>query len=562
MLSQLRIENIAVIRSADIEFEKGLNIMTGETGAGKSIVIDSLNAILGGRVSREIVRKGCDKASVTAVFEPSEQAESWLSESGIDAEDELIILRRISADGKSSARVNGVPVSAVQLRELGAMLIDIHGQNDGRALLDEARHLGFLDAYGAPEKELAGFQEAYKKWRETKKEIDALSMDELEKERLTENLKYTIAELERVDLKAGEYDEKSARRDLLHNSEKLTESLDIAYDALYGGEPAAISLCGDARSYTERASGLMPELSGAVESIMNAALLLEDAAETIRDFRAGLDFSPQEYDKLEERISTLKRLFKKYGRDEEALIAYLDECREKLDGLEYSGDRLIKLQKQLDNDEKAVEKAGEVLTVARKRAAESLQTRIEKELHELSMPSAKFVARVSPIAAKPGFNKTGSDEVQFLLAANSGSDPGRISKIASGGELSRIMLAMKAVFAESDIVGTMVFDEIDTGVSGVAAQRVGEKLGEISGEKQVLCVTHLPQIAAMADTHFLILKTDDGGETSTDVTRLDDDGRIHEIARLHGGDVVTDTTLKSAGEQILAAKQYKENRRE
>lgn len=557
MLTQLHIENVAVIQRADMEFGRGLNVLTGETGAGKSIIIDSLSAILGGRVTRDLVRHGCDRASVMAVFTCDGPVNSWLEENDIDPEDELIIQRRIGADGKSSCRINGLPTPAAQLRTLGALLIDIHGQNDGRRLLDEAMHREFLDAYGADKDKLEDFALAYGKWRATSKEISSLTMDELEKERLTENLKYTIEELSRAQLRAGEYDELAERRDLLRNSEKLTEAIDGAYDALYGSDGSASERCGDATSWTQRAANYAPELGTALASIRSAASLIEDAVETLRDFRASLDFSPDEYDRLESRLDALRRLSKKYSRDESSLVEYLEECREKLDGLEYSGDRLIKLHGQLENDAARAIKAGAALTKARSIAAQELSARIERELHDLSMPSARFVVEISPVKSERGFEKYGCDEIRFLMAANAGGEPGRITRIASGGELSRIMLAMKNVFAESDNVETMVFDEIDTGVSGIAAQRVGEKLSKLSGSKQVLCVTHLPQIAAMADKHLHIIKTESGGETNTDVLPLDRAGRVSEIARLHGGEVITENTLKSVSEQLEAAERFK-----
>ena len=557
MLNELHIENIAVISRANIHFGSGLNVLTGETGAGKSIIIDSLSAILGGRVSRELVRTGCGKAGVTAVFSCGETVQRWLADNEIEAEDELIVQRRISADGKSACRINGLPVPAAQLRELGVLLIDIHGQNDGRRLLDESTHRAFLDSYGNLSEVFAVFSAAYGRWHETAREIESLEMDEREKERLTENLQYAITELEKAQLRAGEYTELSERAELMRNGEKLTEAVDAAYEALYGADGSAAELCADAHGWTERAAAWAPELQKARESVENAAALIEDAAETLRDFRDGLDFSPEEYDRMEARLAQLRRLFKKYGRDEDELLAYLDECREKLERLEYAGDRIQKLRGQLTEEAADVLKAGARLTEARREAAQSLQARIERELHELSMPSARFLVELHPVAAERGFEKYGCDEVRFLMAANAGTEPGRIVRIASGGELSRIMLAMKNVFAESDPVETMVFDEIDTGVSGVAAQRVGEKLARLSAAKQVLCVTHLPQIAAMADTHLHILKSESNGETSTRVDTLETSGRMAEIARLYGGEIVTETTLKSAAEQLEAAADFK-----
>ena len=557
VLTELHIENVAVIRRSDIAFGPGLNVLTGETGAGKSIVIDSLGAILGGRVSREIVRTGSAQASVTAVFTPSEQSDAWLADNGIEPEDELIIRRRISADGRSACRVNGEPVSAAQLRALGALLVDVHGQNDGRRLMDEANHRRFLDGFGRCGGELSAFTAAYGKWKATAAEISSLEMDAAEKERLTERLRAEIDELERAALRDGEYDELEARRGLMRNSEKLTEYLDGAYEALYGGDDSAVSLCGSGEALAARAAEMMPELSGAVENLRSAAALMDDAAETIRDLRDGLDFSPEEYDRLEERASQLRRLFKKYSRGEPELMTYLDECRSRLDSLEYSDDTVAKLRRRLASEEAEVKKAGAALTEARRKAARELEERIEAELRDLSMPSARFKVDITSVSAEAGFNSTGCDEVRFLMSANSGMELGRISRIASGGELSRIMLAMKSVLAESDSVDTMVFDEIDTGVSGIAAQRVGEKLAKLALGRQVLCVTHLPQIAAMADEHFRIVKSDTGSGTETAVEPLDRGGRVAEIARLTGGDVVTETTRKSAAELLDAAADFK-----
>lgn len=557
MLNELHIENIAVIEKADIEFNSGLNVLTGETGAGKSIIIDSIGAVLGERVSRELVRRGADKGRVTAVFELGKAEEQWLKDNDIDPEDELILQRRISADGKSSCRVCGEPVSAAQLRELAALLVDIHGQNDGRQLMDERRHIDYLDSFGALQQNLEGYKAEYSKFSSIKKEMSRLSMDEIEKERLSETLKYQIAELERAELKEGEKDSLVARRDLLRNSEKLTEALDAAYDALYGGDENALSMAQNAGYFASRAADVAPELQEAADKINSAAFSLSDAAELLRDFREGLDFSPQEYDNLESRISLINRLERKYNRDEDSLIAYLDECRKKLDDIEYSDDRLAKLQKELAAQIKTCRKVGEALSEKRKAAGKELQKRIEKELKELSMPSVRFEVNFEPVENENGFDAKGIDTVSFLMAANAGENPGKISKIASGGELSRIMLAMKNVFAENDPVSTMIFDEIDTGVSGIAAQRVGEKLYTVSGGKQVLCVTHLPQIAAMADSHYLISKEERSGRTYTEVRRLNREGRQRELARLHGGDNITELTIMSAEEQLESADKFK-----
>ncbi len=556
MLNDLHIENIAVIERADLSFSPGMNVLTGETGAGKSIVIDAIGAVLGGRVSRELVRTGAEKGLVTASFDAA-GAEQWLRENEIDCEEELILQRRISADGKSSARVCGVPVTAAQLKELGTLLVDIHGQNDGRRLLDERLHREFLDRFGQYPDTLSDYAKEYEKYKELKKEIGRLSMDELEKERLSDSLRYQIDELERAELKKGEKDELSARRDLLRNAEKLTEVIDGAYDALYGGEENAIALSQNAAYYTQRAAALAAELGDAAKSVDEAVFALSNAAELLRDFRDSLEFSPAEYDRMEERLSLLSRLERKYRREADALPDYLEECRARLEEIEFADERLEKLQRELTGQQKrCLEKAFELRRV-RQQAAKELEARIISELKELNMPSVRFAVAFEPVTEEPGFDAEGADRIRFLMSANAGEEPGRISRIASGGELSRIMLAMKNVFAENDPVQTMIFDEIDTGVSGIAAQRVGEKLCCVSRGKQVLCVTHLPQIAAMADAHVLVAKGEHDGRTFTEISVLDRTGREKELARLHGGDHVTAITIASAAEQLEAAERFK-----
>lgn len=557
MLNELHIENIAVIERADISFSKGLNVLTGETGAGKSIVIDSIGAVLGERVSRELVRRGAEKGVVTASFDMTPYTEQWLRENEIDSDDELILQRRITADGKSSCRVCGTPVTVSQMKELAAFLVDIHGQNDGRQLMDERRHMEYLDRFGRLDAPLDAYKAEYKKYTGIKKEIERLSMDEIEKERLSDTLSYQIAELERAELKEGEYDTLVSRRDLLRNSEKLTEAIDEAISALYGGDDNAVSLAQNAAYYAGKAAAITPELESVAANINDAAFALADAAETLRDFHDDLDFSPEEYDRLESRIAQLNKLQRKYGRDIDGLIEYLDECRRKLDDIQYADDRLAKLDRELEKQSAVCHASAEKLSRERRSAASELETRIVSELRELNMPSVRFAVEFLPVESEQGFDANGSDVIRFIMSANAGEELGRISRIASGGELSRIMLAMKNVFAENDPVATMIFDEIDTGVSGIAAQRVGEKLYSVSKGKQVMCVTHLPQIAAMADSHYVISKQEREGRTYTDVVLLDREGRRRELARLHGGDVVTATTLASAEEQLQAAENYK-----
>ena len=553
MLTQLHIENIAVIEKADIEFGKGLTVLTGETGAGKSIIVDSLGAVLGARTSRELVRTGAEYGVVSAVFE-TDAAAKWFEDNDFEPEDEVIIRRKISADGKNNCRVCGNPVTVSQLRQLGSLLLDIHGQNDGRQLMDEDSHLAYLDGFGKTSDELAAFVEAYREYTACKREMDKLSMDEVEKERLADNLRYRIEELENAQLKVGEEDELIARRDLLRNSEKLTEALDGAYSALYACDENAGALVDEASALISKAALISDELRETADIIGNASSLIYDAAERIRDFRDGLEFSPDEYDRIETRTNQLRRLGRKYNADEEGMLKILDDSRRELAMLEYSDDMLKKLEKQLNEHKDNCTKKAAALTVCRKKAAEKLEARICSELRDLSMPSVRFKVSVEPMESVLGFDKTGADEVRFLISANAGMELGRISKIASGGELSRIMLAMKTAFSDNDPIETMVFDEIDTGVSGVAAQRVGEKMSDLSRGKQVLCITHLPQIAALADSHDKIEKA---GKTFTVVKELDRQGRRMELARLYGGDVITETTLAGAEEQLAAADKYK-----
>ena len=560
MIKLLHIENIAVVEKADIAFGPGLNVLTGETGAGKSIVIDALSAVTGGRVSRDIVRTGADGASVTAVFS-GEHLSDWLRENGIEPEEDgsVFIQRKIAADGKSTCRVNGVPVAVGQLRQLGDRLLDIHGQNDGRKLLDEGSHRGYLDRFAGLEEELSGYTAAYAALKKAREELEALQMDEGEKARRTDALQFQLDELEKADIRPGEYEEKTQRRLLLKNAARLTEALSGALGALTGGEDGfgAVSLLREAGDLVRDAEEFAESLAGASDKLKSLAFDAEDIAEQVRDVLASLDFSPEEMDRLDERLALLRRLMKKYGDSEEALVAYREKVRAELSSIENSTYRVEKLTEEVKALEKTAWEKAQALSKRRRAAAKVLQARIMEELSDLNMPGARFEVQFSPLRTESGLNASGGDEVRFLLSANAGEDPGRLSQIASGGELSRIMLAMKNVLSENEDAGTLVFDEVDAGVSGVAAQRVAEKLAALSRRRQVLCVTHLPQIAAMADTHFEIKKETRDGRTYTTVTLLDDEGRRRELARLIGGENITPVTLLSAGEQLQAAGTYK-----
>ena len=557
MLELLHIENIAVIQEADIQFRPGFNALTGETGAGKSIVIDAMGAVLGGRTSRDLIRTGADRAFVSAEFSQVAPGLPGLEEAGVRPDEDgcLLLQRELTADGKNLCRVNGRPVTVAQLRRIGGELLNIHGQHDGQQLLDEEQHLSYLDRFGRTEAFLAAYQSAYGAMAALLDQIRSLQMDEAEKARRMDTLRFQIGELERAELMPGEEEELLQRRELLRNGEKYLSALSGADYALSGGEEGggAVSALRDAEeaiSAVRNLSGGMGELYQRLEQLRCEAY---DLAETIRDRREEFDFSPAELDAVESRSDLLYRLKKKYGATVEDMIAYLDRCRTELDEMETADDTLARLEKQLETARRAVLAAGADLTAARKAAAGELETRIQAELRDLDMHRVRFHIEFGE--KEPG--PDGCDAVRFLMSANAGEDLKPIARIASGGELARIMLALKNVLAEQEAIGTLVFDEVDTGVSGRAAQKVAEKLAQVSRRKQVLCVTHLPQLAAMADTHFSVEKGERDGRTYTRVTLLDRERRKAELARITGGNSVTAALLASAGELLDAAETYR-----
>ena len=560
MLSLLHIENIALIQSADIRFEPGFNVLTGETGAGKSIVIDSIGAVLGERTSRELIRTGAKSALVTAVFTQVPPL-PWLEENGFPAgEEELLLQRELQGDGRNVCRIDGKLVTVAQLRELGRQLLNIHGQHDGQQLLDPASHLGYLDQFGGCQPLLEDYQEAYRKWHDIRREMDKLQMDEAERSRRVDTLNYQIQELERAQLKAGEDEELSARRTLLRSAGRLMEAVQSAEFALSGDEDrdGACSLIAQAEGEVQGVSSISPELGELSEKLTALRCAADDAADTLRDLSRSFDFSPGELDQVEERLDLLYRLRKKYGPTVEDMLAYLDRCRKELDQIQYADDTLARLEKDLKKAQKEAARRGESLSQARREAAGALQARVQEELRQLDMPKVQFQTEFTPKGGEAGMDETGLDEVQFLMSANLGEALKPIQKVASGGELARIMLALKNVLAEGDQIGTLVFDEVDTGVSGQAAQKVAEKMAQVARGKQVLCVTHLPQIAAMADTHFSVQKGEREGRTYTRLERLDRSQRREELARLIGGASITPSLLESAEELLRQAEQQKQ----
>lgn len=555
MLELLHIENIAIIEAADIEFAPGFNALTGETGAGKSIVIDSLSAVLGQRTSRELIRTGAEKAFVSAAF--SGMAPELTEELGIqpEADGTLLLQREIQTDGKNVCRVNGRPVTVGQLRALGARLLNIHGQHDGQQLLDEEQHIVYLDSFGRVESLAITYAEKYKNFTDIRRQIGALQMDEAEKARRVDTLQYQIEELRRAKLTPGEEEELTARRGMLRNAEKFLDAVAGADYALNGDDSGggALSALRQAQDALSGVRHLDDAFGQLYERLGEAYSEVYDIAATVEDKRGELDVSPGELDRVESRMDLLYRLKKKYGATVEDMLDYQARCEAELAQIEDAGDTLARLEQALSKAEKEARQAAQALSDARKAAAEQLTAQILAELQQLDMGKIRFAV---DFAEKP-LDSDGMDTVRFLMSANVGEELRPIHKIASGGELARIMLAMKNVLSEQDHVGTMVFDEVDTGVSGRAAQKVAEKMARISRRKQVLCVTHLPQLAAMADTHFSVEKGERGGRTYTEVRRLDREQRRQELARLTGGSHVSQTMLDGAEELLVQAEKFR-----
>ena len=549
MLRLLHIENIAVIEQADILFEDGFNVMTGETGAGKSIVIDAISAILGERAYRDMIRTGMNKASVRAVFDRVPKLD-WFSENDIPYEDEITVQREIFLDGKNLCKVNGLPVSVSVLKKLGLQLINIHGQHDSAALFDENYHLSFLDDYACNEQLLEEYGEKYRAMQSLKHEIEHLSMDEGEKLRRMETLKYQIDEISRAELTIGEDEALESKRKLAQNAEKLADGLQDAALGLDGdddteGAAAMLAQAERALSKIARFDESLSQIHDLVADLMYQA---QDAAEQVKDRIYSLSYSADELERIEERLDTIHRLRRKYGATCEDILAYLERAKKELDEIEFADERMAQLQRKLQKAEQEACAMAQRLREARKQASVTLTERVLKELSDLDMKKVQFACQFT----ETELSQNGADAVAFYMSANLGEALKPLNKVASGGELARIMLAMKNVLAERDHVPTLIFDEVDTGVSGRAAQHVAEKLRAVSKNKQVLCVTHLPQLAALADTHFLIEKSEHDGRTFTAVTPLDFEGRKRELARIIGGSSITETTLQSAAEMLAA----------
>lgn len=552
MLSNLQIENIAVIKSASIDFENGFNVMTGETGAGKSIVIDSLNAILGERTSRELIRSGADSASVCAEFQNvGDNVKNELEKLGIEKDDTLIVSRKLTPDGKNVCRINGMPATVSMLKALGVQLVNIHGQLDNQSLLSPETHCSFIDKLAGSGRELNEFKELYSLYIKKENELKSLNTDVNEKNRRLDILNYQIEEIQKADIRPGEKDELTEKLGFLRNAEKVLDLLHTAYAALNGdGEmPGAADVAADAASKLLSAADYSSDFTETANGVNDAAMNLSAYTEELRDKIYSLDYDPNETERAEERLDVIYRLSQKYGDSEEDILAYLENAEKERDALSFSDERAEQLRAETEKAYNEALAAAKKLSEIRIEAGKKFSADVERELAFLDMPSVKFIVNDSV----GELYENGIDNIEFLLSANAGEEPKPLSKIASGGELSRIMLAIKSVLSELDDIDTLIFDEIDSGVSGRAALKIAAKMKELSKTHQVICVTHLAQIAAFADEHKLISKEEKDGRTYTCIASLDYNGRKYELARIMGGLTVTQSILNSAEELLSSA---------
>ena len=554
MLNQLSVRNVAVIDKLDINLHDGVSVLTGETGAGKSIIIDSINMILGDRANKELVRYGTDKAVVQAVFDAPKSVINILEENDIDVEDETVIItRQVTKEGKSAARINGMVVTLNILREISDRLINIHGQHDNQALLTPIRHITFLDAYADNEEYINRYKDILSKKREIEKKISSLEMDEQEKMQRIDLLEYQVNEIKKASLEKGEEDDLREQRDIYTNAEQITKSVNEAYMNLYEGDEIQSAYDGISIAVNEisQISDLNPQLKSIYDTLNEIMYSLEDTAHEIKEFGETVEFDEQTLNEIEERLDLISRLKRKYGNSIEEILEYLKKAESELNDIKLSDERTNELKEELKNITKELKEKGNVLTQRRENTAKVLEENIEKSLHELNMEKSKFKVSIENDGT---FYDNGMDKVEFLISTNPGEPLKPLVKIASGGELSRVMLAIKSILADSDGVDTMIFDEIDTGVSGKAAMSIAKKLAVIAKNKQVICITHLPQLTAMADNHYLIQKNTDGEMASTTLKELDEEGRELELARIIDGGEVTELALSHAKQMLENAK--------
>lgn len=548
MLTSLQINNIAVIRDACVEPGSGFTVLTGETGAGKSIIIDSIALLMGSRAPRELIRSGESRANVSAMFENVGKPTLELLDSyGILCEDGGVLLSRsVSADGRSAARINGQSVTQTMLREIGRTLITIHGQHDNQRLMQKGYHIRLLDAYADNDEALAKYRAVYDKWRQAKTELEQLRRDEAEKMRLRDILEYQIKEIDAAKLKEGEEQELSSERLRLQSIEKIKKQTDFAYRALHGSEKGAVTLLLDrAATALSQISGVIPEAADLAARLENCRYEVEDIALTARGYADDSDGDPTaRLDKIESRLDTISRLERKYGADVAAVRAFRADAAARLDALdntELRAEELTALIKTLEAEARAM---AEAISSDRRKCAAEAADRVCETLSYLDMPGVKFEIQVQPCE----LCADGADEVEFMIAANPGEPAVPLAKTASGGELSRVMLALKCVLSENDGIDTMIFDEVDAGISGKTSRKVGVKLGQLAESAQVLCVTHSAQIASLADCHLLISKSEIDGRTETSVRVVEGEERVGEIARILGGINVTETQRSAARE--------------
>ena len=549
MLSSLQIENVAVIQKANVHFEKGLNVLTGETGAGKSILIDSINAILGNRTSKDLVRTGAAKAVIRAAFEdvPPAVLDS-LEKAGYERSEALLLSREITAEGKSTCRINGMPATAAVLRELCGGLININGQHDSVGLLNPARHAGILDAYAQNSAEYQAYYAIYREQVGVKKTLDAMITDESEKQRRIDLLSYQVQEIDDAGLTAGEEQTLESRRKVLANASTIRDRIAQCYALLSGGDeaPGAVDLLGEASNAVDAAAQLDGELSAGAGQLLDLYYTAKDVAADLIGRLDAYDTNDAELDEIEQRIDLIYKLRRKYGDTVEDILAFGERARKELEMIQSSQERVEHLQKEQRRLYTLAREKAEALTQTRLKAFDELNKRISGTLDFLNMPGVRMTLRHSrgPLASH------GQDSVEFYISTNPGEAPKPLAKIASGGELSRITLAIKNAMADKDAVPTVIYDEIDSGVSGKAASRIGEVLRQSAEGHQILCITHTAQIAALADCHLLIQKNITNERTYTEIHPLDENGRVEALARLISGDHVTELSLANAREML------------
>ena len=551
MLSQLYIENIAVIRQATIDFQRGFHVFTGETGAGKTILISAINAVLGGRTFKEIIRTGETRATVSALFtEIPEELCKKIEVLGYPLEDnQLLVQREIDLSGKGQCRLDGRPATAAMLREVCSLLIDIHGQHDNQELLSAEKHLGFLDSYGAYPQEMAAYTAAYERMCECAARLDKLQMDESYKLQRMDILQFQIKEIGDAKLTDGEEERLVEQQKRIRNAERITESLGAVYTLLNGnGEEmrGVLEALEEVSTELDTAAKYLTEFGGYSEKLSDAYYMLEELGSRARDTLEDADFDPRQLDAIESRLDTIYKLKKKYGNSIAEILEYFERISEEYQSLELSDELTAHLQRELDEANLVLHTVAEALTACRLAAATEFSERVEQELAYLDMAGVRF----SITRREKPYGPTGADEMEFMICTNTGEEAKPLAKIASGGELARIMLAIKNVLAEKDGIGTIIFDEVDTGVSGRAAQKIGKKLAEVARHRQVICVTHLAPVAACAAHHYRIYKTVEDGRTFTRVEELTRPQRVQELARIMVGENITDSALKSAEEML------------